>query len=91
MRVSDKKDTEEETEEVLNSITLYAPPATWDRLEQLVQRSRSESVTEAVIKALKLYDFLLDKQEDGWQVRIAKDGDHKVIALKNKAIPKVLN
>ena len=62
-------------------MSLYVTTKVKRRMERLEKLSDSESMTEALRKALALYELLLKSSRDGYQIERSKNGKREVIVL----------
>lgn len=73
-----KKNTEEPQNERLR-LQLEFGPETADRLTKIRALSGCKTNAEAIRNALRIYQWLLEQQHDGYEVQLSKDGTVKVI------------
>lgn len=62
-------------------VTLDLSEDLYRRLEELMELTGSDTKTEAIKNALRLYEFYAKKHHEGYEVSLRKDGEQERIVI----------
>lgn len=57
------------------------PDEEHERIQQLKQATGADSAKQVVLSALRLYDYLLRKESEGWEILLAKGDRERAVQL----------
>ena len=62
-------------------LNLEMPQEVYDRIEGLRDRTKADSMSEVVRRALALYDLMTEEAIEGWEVKLTRDDEEREIVI----------